>query len=311
MSMARTGGGGVRGLYGYAGTGVNVLADIGLLAVKVIKVPPLFGFRVSPLPDIVRDWRAIDFDVPKYLSGWFWLTYGWYWMATSDGDVPLNHPDFNAAFALPPDLDPHLDYQVARLWMDLEEMLPDILEPLPAELARVVASGAWEAWRAAVQAWCENSPDDEGGSESRWDAWYLAAGWWASRHLDMGYLKAPPVFRFWRVSDAVTLTWDTREKRVDGALCWMEAQGALTLPVGTFMDEVEDFRARLDTAMQGRLREVEALGLLDAAALASLQKQHDLTLHTEPRPREQTDWNAVLTAIRMLETESGIVLARD
>ena len=271
-------------------------------------MPPLFGFRLSPLPDIVRDWQTVGYDVQSYLKGWFWLTDGWYWIVTADGDVPLNHPDFNAVFALPPDLDPHLDYQVARLWMDLEEILPTILEPLPADLAHVVASGAWETWRAAVQVWWENSPDDEEESESRWDAWYRAAGWWASRHLDMGYLKAPPVFRFWRVGDAVTLTWDTREKRVDGALCWMETQGALTLPVEAFMDEVEDFRARLDTAMHERLREVAALGLLDAPALTSLQKQHDLTLHNETRPPAQTDWNDVLTAIQTLGAGSGIRL---
>ncbi|WP_407540756.1 DUF5984 family protein [Deinococcus radiomollis] len=274
-------------------------------------MPPLFGFRLRPLSEIVQGWRAADYDVQNYLKGWFWLTYGWYWIVTPDGDVPLNNLEFNAAFALPQDLDPHLDYQVARLWIDLEEMLPNILEPLPAELASAMASGAWETWWSALQVWWEKLPDDAGNAESRWDAWYLAISWWASRHLDMGYLKAPPVFRFWRVGDTVTLSWDTREKRVEGALCWVETQGQTTLPVGEFLAEVEDFRARLDTAMQGRLREVEALGLLDAAARASLEKQHHLTLHTEARPAEPTDWNVVLSAIQTLEAGSGMLLGRE
>ncbi len=276
-------------------------------------MPPLFGFRLRPLTDIVRDWQTAGYDVQNYLKGWFWLTYGWYWIATPDGDVPLDHPEFNASFGHPAAEDPHLDYQVARLWMDFEEMLPDILEPLPAELARALASGAWETWWSAVQVWWEKLPDDddEGESESRWDAWYLAIGWWASRHLDMGYLKAPPVFWFWRAGDTVTLTWDTREKRVDGALCWVQTLGQTTLPVGEFLAEVEDFRARLDIAMRERLREVEALGLLDAPVLASLQTQHDLTLYNKTRPREQTDWNGVLTAIQTLEAGSGILLGRE
>ena len=273
-------------------------------------MPPLFGFRLRPLPDIVRNWQTIDFDVPKYLSGWFWLTDGWYWIATPDGDVPLNNPEFNTRFALPPDLDPHLDYQVARFWMGLEEMLPAILDPLPAELARAMASGEWEKWWSAVQVWWGNIPDIERESESRVDAWYQAIGWWASRHLDMGYLRAPPVFRFWRFGDTVTLTWDTREKRVDGALCWIETQGQITLSVEEFLAEVDDFRARLEIAMRERLREVRALGLLDAAALSSLQKQHDLTLFTESRRPERASWKDVLNAIQTLETGSGIMLDR-
>lgn len=307
--MAHLRQGKVKGMYGYAARWEMLRQTLACWRFKVVMMPPLVGFRLSPLPDIVRDWQAIDFNVPQYLSGWFWLTYGWYWIATPDGDVPLNPPEFNAAFAPPPDFDPHLDYQVARLWMDLEEMLPAILEPLPEDLARAVASGAWESWWASLQAWWESIPDDDRLLELHWDARVQAAGWWEARHLDMGYLAAPPVFRFWRAGDTVTLTWDTRGKRVDGALCWVETQGQTTLPVGEFTAEVRDFRARLDTAMRERLREVEALGLLDAPALASLEKQHDSTLRTETRPPEQTDWNAVLAAIRTLEAGSGVRLA--
>ena len=96
------------------------------------------------MPDIVQNWQTIDFDVPKYLSGWFWLTNGWYWIATPDGDMPLDHPDFNSAVDLPSKYDPHLDYQAARFWIDLEEVPPDILDPLPAASARAMTSGAWE-----------------------------------------------------------------------------------------------------------------------------------------------------------------------
>ncbi len=281
------------------------------MVVKVVMMPPLFGFRLRPLPEIVQNWQTADYDVQNYLKGWFWLTDGWHWLATPDGDVPLNNPEFNAAFALPPDLDPHLDYQVARFWMDIEEILPDILEPLPEDFARAVASGAWAAWWASVQAWWAKVPDDDPLLELHWDARVQAAGWWDERHLDMGYLVAPPAFRFWRVGDTVTLTWDTREKRVDGALCWVEMQGQTTLSVGEFLAEIEDFRVRLDTAMRERLREVEVLGLLDAAALASLQRQHDLTLFTDPRPPEQPDWNGVLAAIQTLEAGSGILLGSE
>ena len=73
------------------------------------------------------------------------------------------------------------------------------------------------------------------------------------------------------------------------------------------MTEVKDFRTRLGTAMRERLREVEALGMLDAPALASLKKQHDLTLFTESRRPERPSWGNVLVAIQTLEAGSGIM----
>ena len=145
--------------------------------------------------------------------------------------MPLDHPDFNSAVGLPSEYDPHLDYQVARFWIDLEEMLPDILDPLPSALARAMASGAWETWRVQVAAWCNALPDDDARGNRR--IWHTAVSWDGQRHLDMGYLVAPPIFQLWRMGDTVILTWHTREKRVDGALCWVETQGQITLPVGS------------------------------------------------------------------------------
>lgn len=266
---------------------------------------PLFGFRLRPLPEIIRGWRDIDLDVPEYLSGWFWLTDGWYWIVTPDGDVPLEHPDFSAAFDLP-DHDPHLDYQVARLWMDVQDMLPDVLEPVPADLGERLASGEWVAWRAGVADWFGALPDnDERGD---WDVWHAATAWAGARTLDMGYLVAP-LIRLWRVGESIAVTWDTRGKRVKGALCWVETQGHTTLSATQFQAEVEDFRARLDTAMRERVQDVAALGVLDAGALASLEHQHQLTLSTATAEPVNTDWAEVRAAIRQLEAWSGIPFA--
>ena len=88
----------------------------------------------------------------------------------------------------------------------------------------------------------------------------------------------------------------------------METQGQITLPVGEFIVEIESFQTRLGTAVRERLREVEALGVLNAPALASLKKQHDLTLFTESRWPERASWENVLAAIQTLEAGSGIML---
>ena len=67
-----------------------------------------------------------------------------------------------------------------------------------------------------VAAWCNALPDDDARGD--WRIWHTAVSQDSQRHLDMGYLVAPPIFRFWRAEDTITLTRDTREKRVNGAL---------------------------------------------------------------------------------------------
>ncbi|MEF2278978.1 DUF5984 family protein [Deinococcus sp. YIM 134068] len=271
---------------------------------------PLFEFRMRPLPQIIQGWEAINFDVPRYLSGWFWLTDGWYWLTTPQGDIPTGHPDFETAFGLEPSRDPHLDYQVARFWQDLIDVSHDSLEPLPEPFAGWVESGRWEIWWEQVNEWWRSTPEDDPLTHYRWDDWYEAGSWWSARHLDMGYLQAPPVIRFWRIGDEVTVQWDTQEKRVDGVLCWVESCGRLNLSGSQFQGELEDFRHRLDLAMRERLSEVEKLGVLDAAKLASLHRQHTASIEEEGRTGDKVDWLNVLSAIRKLEQWSVVPLPR-
>ncbi|MVN87667.1 hypothetical protein GO986_12935 [Deinococcus sp. HMF7620] len=267
---------------------------------------PLFGFRLRPLPELLERWTAGGADPLPYLRGWYWLTDGWYWLRTPAGDVPTNHPEFDYALGQPPGPEPHLDYLVARFWLDLEGLLPRVLEPLPAELAAALASGAWDAWHAPVSAWWHALPDDD--EQASWELWSAATSWANVRALDMGYLAAPPLLRFWRVGENVNVAWDTREQRVQGHLCWTETWGQQAMSVAAFAAEVEDFRGRLDTAMTARVQAVAALGQLDAAALTSLAQQRQLTLFPESGLQDPTDWGAVLSAIRRLEEGSGTPL---
>lgn len=263
---------------------------------------PLFNFRLRPLPDLLQGWESLDFEVPQYLSSWFWLTDGWYWVATSQGDIPVGHPDFQAASGLEPGLDLHLDYQVARFWQDLLDVSCDALEPLPEPFAGWVQSGAWAPWWSAL-------PEQESAGADG-ELPFTAGGWWSARHLDMGYLMAPPVIRFWRVGNELTVEWDTHDKRVEGVLCWVEARGRLRLSVRQFQQELADFRERLDAAMRERLTGVEKLGLLDAGQLAFLHRQHMAAIAEKGRPAERVEWPEVLTAVRKLEQRSGLSLPR-
>ena len=69
---------------------------------------------------------------------------GWFWIAAGDQEL-FRYTDAALAYVasqnpdLPPPALPYDDYQVARYWEDLMEMLPEILDPVPTDLAAHVA----------------------------------------------------------------------------------------------------------------------------------------------------------------------------
>ncbi|MEU6412490.1 DUF5984 family protein [Microbispora sp. NPDC046933] len=122
---------------------------------------------------------------------WFGLTEGWYWIELADHELlryvpgPPRHADSTAR--------PYVDYYLARLWEDVIEMTPAVLEPVPADLLDFVTAGH-DAWRPV------NS-----------DAASTAAVWYDEHTLDLGYIQQPPRIRAWRTVsdelDTVTVTW--------------------------------------------------------------------------------------------------------
>ena len=89
----------------------------------------------------------------------------------------------------------------------------------------------------------------------------------------------------------------------------MESAGRQDFSLEAFEGEIEGFRERLGREMQVQLQALAALGLVDAEGLASLQRQHDLTL-APMLERYVPDWNweETLRAIRKIEVASGIQL---
>jgi hypothetical protein len=56
-----------------------------------------------------------------------------------------------------------VDYYVARLWEDILDMLPDVLEPLPSELSNFFEKDedAWFQWESNALNWIDNQPDED------------------------------------------------------------------------------------------------------------------------------------------------------
>jgi hypothetical protein len=95
-----------------------------------------FRFELRPVDEIMP-WG----DQDRTLH-WFGLTDGWYWIELDGQELLCYSGDMlrrwrgeghEAAR-------PYIDYQVARLWEDLIQIAPAVLEPVPADLVRFVAS---------------------------------------------------------------------------------------------------------------------------------------------------------------------------
>lgn len=217
-----------------------------------------FHFSLTPVNQIAP-WSAPSQGNAKSLH-WFGLSDGWYWIEI-DGHALLRYSDalgehWQKAFPEARQT-PYVDYQVVRLWEDVLEMLPAVLDPVPDDLARLVApDGPWGTWRR-WQEWSERVETVlEAQGEEAWNLYSEAANWWDMRRLDFGYLRAGFRLWFWRAGDTIHVRWDNEDLVLDGIVVWQEAVGSVDLTVGEFLDAVCSFDAWFIAAMGERVGQV-------------------------------------------------------
>jgi hypothetical protein len=275
-----------------------------------------FNFRLRGMRDI-SPWPGVGGAHPHL--GWFGLTDGWYWIEAGSADLfrysqPLvdrwtrEHGGASWLEALP-----YVDYQVARLWEDVLDILPDVLDPVPPRLARALApDGPWSAWERAARAAVEQAPPEQ--EEEAWDLLEAAARWWWDRTLDAGYLQAAPRIWLWSDGAEVSVQWDNRGRILDGLPAWAAVIGQHTVPAATFVAEVRSFDARFISRMRDRVAIAQAewarpdVALdpdLDQEQLARsghLSRRLGAVANAKPEPER---WDAVLRAIASVEALPG------
>ncbi len=233
-----------------------------------------FHFRLKPILDIAP-WGTAD---DLYLH-WFGLTDGWFWIEVGEHELfrysqaALNYwkqqyPDASLSSL------PYEDYQVVRYWEDLLRMLPNILDPLPADFAaRVADIPGWQTWQDRADHWREASDD-----RAVWDLHYAAVAWWGHRSWHAGHLSHPPRIWLWRVEDAVHIRWNNTDVTIDGIPVWEARQGEVTLPLSAFLVAVASFHDRFLAEMELRVN-----------AIAESWPRPEVKIDTAALLREQTD----------------------
>lgn len=263
---------------------------------------PLFNFSLLPIKDVS------PFGYENQLSlHWFGLTDGWYWLRVGDEELFRFSDAWIDKWQAAGETwnHPYVEYQVVRLWEDLLEILPSVLEPIPEAIRRRCDPDR-EGWQllARDEAWPDQHDD--------WDTLVTATTWLWDRKIDAGYLVHPPRIRFW--TDGVTLhiTWDNRDCQEEGLPIWSTQQGQFTMPLAHFIDEVRSFDTRLIAAMAERVQAARADWPFPHVAidLDGLEREHQdrATWLDQAFARarlQHTDWDAVIAAMDAIDENMG------
>ncbi|MES2206797.1 MAG: DUF5984 family protein [Pseudomonadota bacterium] len=258
----------------------------------------LINFTLVPVQEVLP-WGTSD----NLSLSWFGLTDGQYWLEAGSS-VLFEY----SAMARSLGCKQYCDYQVVRLYEDLIDMLPYVLEPVPASLVPYISGESAISWQKTFEQWCEKH--EAHATEDRYlEVLTVATEWQSKRQLDSLYLSPSANIAIWSDAESVHFEWDNRDKLIDGQPAWTALQGAYKLPWSDFTHEIESFHTRLMNQMGHRVKQV-ASGALSAEIkidLAALMREHEQRCHTLQLAsgiKPKTDWLKIEQTI--YEIHSGI-----
>jgi hypothetical protein len=261
----------------------------------------LFDFHLCPLEE-VQPWGKS----PGLSLSWFSFTEGFYRLQV-DSEFLLNYSDevVNYWAKQFPNIyrDSFVDYYVVRLWEDILDMLPNVLEPLPSELLKFFENdkNAWFQWESDALNWVENQSDEDRALET----FELAASWQRVRSLDAAYLQNSPRIWIWSSEESVILSWDNTDIVLEGIQVWSATQGHYIYGRDEFLNEVCAFHNRLMSQMAERVESVcnswcRTEISVDVQHLRYEQQDRNTWFDFALKKSPSVDWDGVLAATRIM-----------
>lgn len=267
----------------------------------------LFNFRLLPIEEI-PPWGEPD----NLNLGWFALSLGEYWMSCGENEL-LRHSDEAIAlftqqgFNVPP----YCDYQVARFYFDIFDMISFILEPVPEFLIPYIEGASAEKWQSQLKRWSEEDFDSI-INEERWlELTELASSWIWLRNLDMGYLVSPPKIYFWSYDGTTTIHWNNKSCFIEGVPAWSTLYGSFQLPTTEFINELKSFHNRFIGKMGERVElilsdNVQVEASIDKYLLLREQRRYENIFEKYlQRYYEPSNWDSIYSAIKEIESLVG------
>jgi hypothetical protein len=261
----------------------------------------LINFTLAPLEQI-SPWG----EPGSYRLHWFGLTYGEYWIQAGEASLFEYSEHARAAGTAR-----YCDYQIVRLYEDLLDMLPFILEPIPGSLVAYVCGEQARMLRHAHDAWCERH-DDAPDADRLYELADAAVSWSGKRHLDSSYLAPSANIAIWSDEERVHIEWDNRDRQFEGKPAWSASLGAYRMSRGDFIKEMKSFHDRLMEQMAARIDQVASGHLapeiqIDGPGLIREHQQRSRSLDAALKIVPATDWKQAERAVdEILSVGDGI-----
>lgn len=245
-----------------------------------------FTFALRDLDD-VEPWGEPEHPTLH----WFGLTDGWYDLTIGDDHL------FGG-----PDLPRGVEYPVVRLWEDLIEVAPQVLQPIPSALAaRVESIDAWRQWSQRALELDHPRELNE-----------AALSWWWRRELTSTQFIDAPRLHMWRVGEVLHLHWHTLLAEPGGPV-WPSPRGTAVTSPDAFHSALINFDRDLLAAMEARVVAVERgwqrteIGI----DVRGLRREHEDRAgwlekgFQSEAARSPPPWESVLAGIDELERRIG------
>lgn len=256
----------------------------------------LFNFELEPLSNVVPWGESNSLSL-----SWFGLTDGQYWIQAGDHSLLEYCEGLTEQWGGKR----YCDYYVARLYEDLMEMLPYILEPVPELLQPYISGETARVWKEANDYWWKNS--DELDEESFLDISDAASSWTENRSLDTAYLSPGSKITIWSDDSTVYIEWDNRNEMIDGKPAWTAQFGSYELSKNSFVSEVRSFHERFMDAMTHRVENISSETFPPDVSIdiESVRSENEIRSRPIDRSLNQlelpTNWEMVYTSIREIE----------
>ncbi|WP_334075873.1 MULTISPECIES: DUF5984 family protein [Paenibacillus] len=226
----------------------------------------MIQYQLKNWKDIVP-WR----DGNNPMLHWFALTDSHYWFNFKGVEFPKYSDEIIKEWE-PEDDSKFVDYQFARIFWDICEVIRHVEIPVPNELFQKINSlGKLKEYIQSLKAWIELAWDE---SDEQFDEVYeVARGWLYCRRLDFGYLTGGPDCFLIRNEDQLHIYWFAEYENDKGVSLWAS-------PKGTFSCNYSEF-------IEGLVKSFKAFGL-------DMHKQISALLESNPKDLE-IDREQILT----------------
>jgi Family of unknown function (DUF5984) len=216
----------------------------------------LFEFGLRPLKE-VTPWG----QPPNLRLSWFGLTDGFYRLKVGSAYL-LNYSEDYVKHCIENfsgfDQGSFVDYPVVRLWEDILDILPNVLEPIPEELCVFLEmnDADWSSWRNTAVDWEEAQIESGCDEDNAFRIFEMAVELRGSRYLSSAYLRNSPRIWIWSTDSTVNISWDNQDIVDEGINVWSAIRGNHSLSRAEFLDEVRSFHEKLFFEMGQRVEAI-------------------------------------------------------